>query len=157
MIGFFVVVSIIVHAITLLSLVVLSLRVSKTKELELRQEQVARQVEETMSAYLLDLKEENERLLNMLSGNGYNDNASGDTSSSNKGVDLQVNDSNKEVVEAYSPPIPQPAEDVDTYIPSQDSQVLALASEGYSVEEIARTLNKGKVEVELILKFQQRK
>src|SRR5699024_11546803 len=71
-----------------------------------------------------------------------------ETSHSNKYADENVDDHNYSILSSV--------EDMDdSYETSLQSQILQLYDQGYSEEDIAKQLNCGKTEVELIVKFHQ--
>ncbi|KGX88610.1 hypothetical protein [Pontibacillus marinus] len=175
MITFLLVISFLLHFIMLIAIVILSIRVSKTKELELKQEKVARQVEETFTAYLLEIKEENERLMNILEQNGQTDVAEKNSTGSDvtppepqrESRDQEppgpivkkeaseapnvTSNQNKESQSSYDIPLEYDKE--ESYQPSVQSSVFQLYDQGYNTEQIAKRLDCGKTEVELMLKI----
>lgn len=177
MITFLLIISFLLHGVTAIALIILSLRVSKAKELELKQERVAREIEESFTAYLIEIKEENERLTNMLEKNGHTvdvkDNSTGffgedkpkaepirndkESNQASEQPSLQPQETpgqyNKENI--YEPPSLS-LEEQDSYEPSLQSKILQMFNEGYSTEQIAKQLDCGKTEVDLMLKFHQR-
>ncbi|KGP74043.1 DUF6115 domain-containing protein [Pontibacillus yanchengensis] len=176
MILFLLVISFLLHGVTIFMLITLSLRVSKAKELEMKQEKVAKEIEESFTAYLIEIKEENQRLMNMLdkSGQTVDTNSLSEESRSDKASTNQEHEAGKEEdygrdLSSQSPgPFVQgreqkndqstftpimPEDQADTYEPSLQSTIYQLYDQGYSKEEIAKKLNCGKTEVELMLKF----
>ncbi|KGX88419.1 hypothetical protein [Pontibacillus litoralis] len=160
---FLITVSFLLHGVTLFIIVMLAKRVSKANELELQQQQVAKEIEDTFTAYLLEIKEENERLLNRIEENGYNDyrvNAS--TGPKEHGVHQTVpeneyasnsakEDSSTHLKQQhYTPP---QAKEEEIYTPSLQSSIYQLHLQGLTNEEIAKQLDCGKTEVELTLKI----
>ncbi|MFC0524166.1 hypothetical protein ACFFGV_11385 [Pontibacillus salicampi] len=183
MISFLVVISFLLHGVTLLTIFILAKRISTARELEVKQEKVAREIEESFTAYLMDIKEENERLMNMLDKNGQNVEQSftqgapdGNTDKENStSVPAMTNVSSsysslvKEDIQEQSPDLPlEDTKEKSTYMPptppgveeayepSVQSRVYQLFDAGYSKEAIAKELHCGKTEVELMLKFHQR-
>lgn len=179
MLTFLLVISFLLHGITAIVLIVISLRVSKTKELELKQEQVAREIEESFTAYLIEIKEENERLTNMLMESGKTVDVSHDstdfftkdkpTQEENAPLKTEIKKqpaaqkpsiNNDELVNStnhqYEPPS-HTVQENETYEPSTQSKVYQLYDAGYTTEEIARQLDCGKTEIDLMLKFHPRK
>ncbi|WP_425086106.1 DUF6115 domain-containing protein [Thalassobacillus devorans] len=158
---FLLVVSFLLHGIMLLVIFILFARVKKAEELEMRQKQVAGEIEEMFTAYLLEIKEENEQLKRWLNespkkyrnteikqpkSHEYRKTAKEETHS----------DLNKEYSDpVYNPPIPG-NNDIE-YQPSLSTRVVAMRNEGYTIEDIARKMDCGKTEIELILKFQPQK
>ncbi len=177
---FLLVISFLLHFIALIAIVILSVRVSKTKELELKQEKVAREVEETFTAYLLEIKEENERLMNILEQSGQTDVADKQERATEEtgyrppvpdAPQAQENHSFQETLEEQSKKHreekpqkvedPSPIEETnasdyqkeEAYQPSLQSSVFQMYDQGYSTEQIAKRLDCGKTEVELMLKI----
>ena len=115
------------------------------------------------------MKEENEQLLEQL--NKYKQESS--TASSIKRSEKQVKEpevmmstdmkeknkrppASKEQIEYedYQPPALE-VEETEMYEQSNTAKVLSLSKQGYSAEEIAKKLQLGKGEVELMIKFYQ--
>lgn len=59
----------------------------------------------------------------------------------------------KNPYENYQPPLPKEEPPAEAAVTSKHSRVLALKKEGYTEKEIAKKLNIGAGEVELLLKF----
>lgn len=104
---------------------------------------VSEDVGELLELFSQEMKEENARLQKMI---------------------LQFSKQNQEKHHSISISNQEEAEDVPTdlmedvdYLPSDENKdrnkVLLLAREGYNAEEIAKMLNRGKGEVELLIKF----
>ncbi|GGC97147.1 coupling factor for flagellin transcription and translation [Pontibacillus salipaludis] len=174
MISYLIAISFLLHGILLVAIVILSLRVSKAKELEKRQEQIAKEIEDTFTAYLIEIKEENANLLNKLEENGDNGgkvkpdeetledapyilNTRNDINHSYDQVveqeDTGSKRGNKNETPSYQPPVP---DEQDHYQPSIESTVLQMYNEGATIEEIAKRLDRGTTEIELTLKFHSR-
>ncbi|QST01611.1 hypothetical protein IMZ31_08665 [Pontibacillus sp. ALD_SL1] len=174
MIPYLLAISFLLHGILLVAIVILSLRVSKAKELEKRQEQIAKEIEDTFTAYLLEIKEENVQLLNKLEENGdngekvktqevpledvpHNLNSRKNINRSTNQVEgrevIQQEWGNEIETHSYQPPVP---DERDHYQPSIESSVFQMYNEGATVEEIAKQLDRGTTEIELTLKFHSR-
>jgi uncharacterized membrane protein YgaE (UPF0421/DUF939 family) len=160
------VISFIFHLISFFFIILLSLKLSKVKEVETKQEKMIKDMEEAIAAYLLEFKEENEKFIDTL------------TKTINR-IELQNKKAEKAerqaVLPTYLPNIEQIKDQVDismTHIThekvgsSKDAemnkemqsimqQALQLHRQGKTIEEIARILEKGKTEIELLLKFRQ--
>ncbi|WP_028782806.1 DUF6115 domain-containing protein [Thalassobacillus devorans] len=161
MVVFLLIISFILHGVLVLSMVILSVRVKKAQELETRQKQVAEDIEQMFTAYLLEIKEENERFQQMLNMEGK---TATDYSPSYpernrvSGAENPVHTYGKQNFEKQLKPVYQPlmpGNEQVNYEPSFSTQVFSLQDQGYSIEEIARQLNRGKTEIALILKFNQ--
>ncbi len=152
-----------------LAYVVYQLR-KRLVETEQRQQQAEKEIEEMFSGYLLEMEEQNRKLADALApfpgsgGSGahrentarMNDetthavsSSANDTIQKQPVIDRPVNEQNQDLFPV--PPIG--AEAPDEVFSSVDSQVLYLREQGFSAAEIAKKLNKGKTEIELILKF----
>ncbi|MFG6115091.1 DUF6115 domain-containing protein [Halobacillus sp. MO56] len=132
----------------------------KAEELESRQKQVAEDIEQMFTAYLLEIKEENERfqqMLNMEEKTATHYSPShperNRVSEAENPVHTGQQDFEKQSKPVYQPLMP--GNEQVNYEPSFSTQVFALQDQGYSIEEIARKLNRGKTEIALILKFNQ--
>jgi hypothetical protein len=188
---FLLLLSLILNAAAIFAIILLYLRQNRLMEAEKKQQRIMKEIEEVFSAYLFELKEENDNFIEMMKKTNsiYNSDASPyrqdgttdqqDTSSNEKqnpnelpsrigkGVSYHAARkayqqssepiSVKEEVEAESlqdmPRIP-----VAVRQPVQLSfidQVVKMKKEGLTIEEIARDLDKGKTEIELLLKFRQ--
>lgn len=161
----------------------LNAKVAKFKDLEIRQEQLMEQMEESISLYLVEIREENDRLIKELSeGNVTNTVKNTEKLDINK-VEEQNITVNQDNIESNNHSIEQkvfvpktiahnaynkykkqlnnnkPINDNDSVKESEvlvlsfEQQVLNLHNEGKTIEEIAKLTNKGKTEIELLLKF----
>jgi len=163
----------------------LNAKVAKFKDLEIRQERMMREMEESISLYLVEIREENDRLINELSQgtSTKQERKIEDTAISHVEQPKSVaNDENINSIEhlveqkvfvpkavarnAYNKYKTQPNSDdqeasksisIDTEPEAPltfEQQVIKLHNEGKNIEEIAKLTNKGKTEIELLLKFQ---
>ena len=172
MTGVLIFISIMMNIIALLGLVLLYSRQNRLAETEKRQEQTLRESEQMIAAYLLEIKEENSRLIEHLARKGL----AGDRRPSATGVpkeELRVQ-GYEELLAAKSygaasekPPytdedLPLPESalrqadelELEQEPPSLVEQVKALYNKGHTIDEIAKILHKGKTEIELLVKFQ---
>jgi hypothetical protein len=162
---FLFVISFILHLISFFFIILLSLKLAKVKEVETKQAKMMKDMEEAIAAYLLEFKEENEKFIDTL------------TKTINR-VELQHKKEEKaeKQVPTYLPNIEQIKDQVDismTHINHEKisssnntemnkemqsimQQALQLHRQGKTIEEIARILEKGKTEIELLLKFQRK-
>jgi hypothetical protein len=163
---FLFVISFIFHLISFFFIILLSLKLAKVKEVETKQVKMMKDMEEAIAAYLLEFKEENEKFIDALTKTINR------TESQNKSVEK----AEKQAVSlTYLPNIEQVKDQVDistTQITHEKissskntemneemqsimQQAFQLRRQGKTIEEIARILEKGKTEIELLLKFQQ--
>lgn len=177
----------------------LNAKVAKFKDIEIRQEQIMREMEESISLYLVEIKEENDRLIHELSAGKTSKKIENDGPTEDiinpieqNNIDLTIptsehrpyvpktvaynaynkyktkpNNTESEVnrdeqeVNSETAMTPQ-TEMLDTEkmkteqsVPlSFKQQVIKLHNEGKNIEQIAKLTNKGKTEIELLLKFQ---
>jgi hypothetical protein len=205
------------NLITILAMVVLYLRQNKLIKLEQTQKSTLKEIDDTLSAYLLEMKEENEQLLikiaeksaitkakqrELVSEENREKNSSypkyeNDEKANNK----PLNRVKQKAVAAYKVPLEQTDVLPDLMMTNQDKleltsdyptesttikkaqkqsdfkealheqlsnstsqksktvsdEVMEAYQNGYSVEEIAKKLSKGKTEVELIVKLNKKK
>ena len=179
-------------------MILLNSKISRFKDLELRQNQLIEEMDNTISVYLLEMKEENDRLIEELKSSKLSNNRS--VSPSYKQTTLQkeatqiqekkdaIQPSNTskpgDVPDMESPRVfvpvqraanaytkqkanvieqsldeqqellvkteePKPVQKEETY----EQKVVALYKEGKTVEEIAKKMQRGKTEIELLIKF----
>lgn len=196
---FLLLLSLILNAAAIFAIILLYLRQNRLVEAEKKQQRIIKEIEEVFSAYLFELKEENDTFIEMMKkANSINSsdaspyrqdgttdkedipNTDKEGTSSNENQNLNELPSRlgkgvsyhaarkayqqssepvsvKEEVEAEAlqdkPSIP-----VSKSEPVQLSfidQVVKMKKQGLTIEEIARDLDKGKTEIELLLKFRQ--
>ncbi|WP_408010991.1 DUF6115 domain-containing protein [Pseudalkalibacillus sp. A8] len=157
MTGFLLGISFIIHIITILSIIIVWKRSGAAEQQDLKA--MKSEMEDILIAYTTEMKEENDAFLKELAslqhkkpaGNHYNDRQIDATLEKSK-KNLQTRDvtdlENEDA--SYSPPI---IEAKETFGASLSSQILAMQRQGYSLDEIAKKVNKGKGEVVLMLKF----
>lgn len=147
-------------------LAILNAKVSKFDDLEKRQTTLMREMDDSIGVYLSELKDENDRLIQQLAMR------------EEKRVDLVkeipiqhekeqtiVEDEKAKDTTIKIPKIPvnlalksygaatKPVKGPILEVVDDKLRAIDLYDAGYSIEEIARTLGKGKTEVELVLKF----
>ncbi|ARD49321.1 helix-turn-helix domain-containing protein [Sporosarcina sp. P33] len=160
----------ILQIISFMVITLLFLKISKFNNLEKKQQQLMKEMDQSVLAYLSEIKEENDRLISQLEQQAH----------SNNGTlkDRQPISEAPEKTAATKQPQPKPhplpvqlalrsyqknAENkpkAKESLPNQEPKPLddremakQLYAEGKSISEIARELKKGKTEIELLLKF----
>lgn len=213
---FLLVISLIVNSIAIFAIIILYMRQNRLLEVEKKQEKMIHDMEESISAYLIQMKEENENFINRIKK--MNDKAEKhELISSTIRVTKEKTEPERQVMDEQQPEVqkldipisknnvgmkqaavkayqtaPKPqnlAEDVmlppitdredkvnlstendgekltesknddqvqDLYMESLYNQVIIMKKQGLSEDEIAKKLNKGKTEIELLLKFRQK-
>lgn len=137
----------------------LNAKLTKFKDMEYKQEQVISEMEESFSAYLAEIKDENDRLLQELK-------------STETTVAATSTEPNRQLITKETVPFEVPRSFVskqlaaNSYIKTAEAtekkapvtikeKVLFYYNEGNSIDEIAKMLQIGKTEVELFLKFKE--
>ncbi|WP_261132874.1 DUF6115 domain-containing protein [Bacillus sp. Marseille-Q3570] len=151
-------ISFIIHVITLLSLIIIWKRSGAADHQDLKA--AKKEMEDILLAYTTEMKEENEAFLKELAS--LDDRRKTDRNQrdingdeiprekrpmNQKASDEIIQDEEDKI---YSPPI---NEEKETFGVSLGSQIISLHNNGYSLDEIAKKVNKGKGEVELMIKF----
>ncbi|MDQ0214274.1 Sec-independent protein translocase protein TatA [Oikeobacillus pervagus] len=184
MITFFIITSFILNAIAFLAIILLFMRQNRLVELRKDQEMMIRDMEEAMSSYMLELKEENEQFIKRLNqihhkeASVQDEERSQEHDKKEKGLPnlnpKQAEDKTQSIsvgnlqrmraVKGYQQTLQQDSKLVETEeekIPETPikeksflEEVLFLQKQGLSIAEIAKKLDKGQTEIELLLKFQ---
>lgn len=155
---FLLLISFIIHIITLV--IIRQLKVKLAEPAVIRDEinQEKKEIEELLAVYLLEIREENEKVISALDDSKYSrepDKQKADEIQNNNVTSQNpVNDLEQEEYKSYQPPMEN--EQPDVMEQSFAAQVLSLYNKGETIETIARKLDKGKTEIELIVKFQQK-
>ncbi len=165
----------------------LNAKVAKFKDLEIRQNQLMKEMEESISLYLVEIREENDRLIQELSERkqknserkpekvvtlGNTDEAIVDDRKNIDDKSITTLEQKKFVPKAVARNAYNKTknghsniDDIKTVVQNDnkstikdqplsfEQQVLTLRDHGKSIEEIAKMTNKGKTEIELVLKF----
>ena len=171
-------------------LIILNTKLAKFKDLEKKQERLMREMDDTISVYLTEMKDENDRLIKELQNVSQSEIAASSMqhteqymspqeepplpvvqevksdSSLSLEKDARINVPKNIVANAYSRQQHTGSKMVKTASPLKveeqkepdkvltvEQQALELAKQGKSPEEIAKQLQKGKTEIELLLKF----
>lgn len=173
-------ISFLLNGLTVYAVIVLYTRQNRLAEVEKRQEKMINEMEEMISSYLFEMKEENEdflnkfnRLNNEIPLPSFEKRISEDTlitTAEQKIIEIKpqpINTSNTirlQAAKAYQTNlVNKPAEITppeENSLPVSDAeflidQVKSLAKQGLTDEEIAKKLKRGKTEIELLLKFHQ--
>lgn len=161
MITIFLVFLFIIQLISFYFLALLYTKVTKFDDLEKKQRKLMTEMDNSIGAYLSELKDENERLIEQLTVHlqqpalpktkvrAVQESAASEEISSVMRASvpkMPVNLALKSYKVAGQGTEPIEAEDTRT-------QVIRLYDAGQSIEEIAKQLGKGRTEIELILKF----
>ncbi|MCM3572746.1 hypothetical protein M3172_06050 [Mesobacillus subterraneus] len=182
---FLLLLSLMLNVAAIFAIILLYLRQNRLAEAEKKQGKIIKEIEEVFSAYLFELKEENDKFLELMSATNIQKESDG-----NKTAPIEAAEEKPEAVadgvsketnqrlgkgisyhaarKAYQQnhvPVPSDSNDnIYMEIPEDNSestplsfvdQVVHMKKQGLTIEEIARDLDKGKTEIELLLKFRQ--
>lgn len=167
MISFLFTISFIIHLVTIYIVLILY------RKLQAREEIVTSDIVELLEVYVEDLKNENEKLAQMINQTDTNQSPrpeepktfkplvdtiyNEEELSEEKQIQLDTRNSEKEQVNnTVIAPLGVKDQTIDQVETSLPAKILALADQGLSIDEIAKQLNCGKTEAELILKFHGR-
>ncbi|MRH42287.1 hypothetical protein GH741_06285 [Aquibacillus halophilus] len=163
-------ISFLLHIIFFIILKSFNDRIKQSVELESMQKQHTKEIEDLLSVYLLEIKEENDSLLNAINNQEYPEDVEltkpskiasikgKNTASTMTGEKTTIRQlyQSKQVDETslYTPPSIDEVQ--DTVEQTISGKVYTLYSQGDSIETIARKLDCGKTEIELMLKFHRK-
>ncbi|KAB8138764.1 hypothetical protein F9U64_03865 [Gracilibacillus oryzae] len=150
--------SFIIHIVTFV--IIRQMKTEKQRLLEIEQnvnEQIDK-MENTLALYLVEMREENENFTKELDLIQKKQRQR-EPGTAEKRMNLHVE--HKEQAESsednYSKFVPLTETDQQDIVEqSETAKILHLYNNGESIEEIAKKLDKGKTEIELLLKFQQK-
>lgn len=156
MITFLIMTSFLMHAVSLYALILLFQRQNNMKQTEKKMRQTAAETEEMMSAFLMELKEENEQLIKQLSKKEPKRKKPVPIQNEAPQDDILVRPQivpRASVAKAYASVKKEPKKPVKEQ--SASERMMELKKQGFSEEEIARELKIGVTEVQIGLKFYQ--
>ncbi|MCM3053498.1 DUF6115 domain-containing protein [Caldibacillus thermoamylovorans] len=179
---YLIVLTLIISLLALFAVIILYIRQNRLFHIEKRYKQLNDELEASVSAFIIEMKEENEAFINKIKQLQTSDNKN----ETIEPVNLNIERNGKDTVEygtdyqvhPVSPPLfagikeYQKAVKQTTDIPEKETNVRKedpfeaqsaadsdlhkikqLLNAGYSIDEIAKTLHKGKTEIELLIKF----
>lgn len=151
-------ISFIIHVVTLVIIRQLKVKLDQPSITKQTLDQQQKEIEELLAVYLLEIREENDKMIQLI-----DQQAKHESQEKIKEATIVEQPPRKPIMEArqqedkyqdYQPFMPKEEETVVE--PSFAAQVLSLAERGDSIETIAKKLNRGKTEVELLIKFHQK-
>ncbi|MBS2969009.1 hypothetical protein J9317_09580 [Metabacillus sp. KIGAM252] len=146
--------SILLHIISFYFILLLFMKVSSLKQTKNEQESILEETEQLLAAFMLEQREEHDRFIGALDRNSAPGKA--------EPIFEKKGESDEQAV--HEDPLPKHlkhAEELEDSIEwtsralKSTDEVVTLHEKGYSIEEIAKQTDKGKTEVELLLKFRQ--
>ncbi|KXZ14974.1 Swarming motility protein SwrB [Bacillus nakamurai] len=142
--------SFVLHGVLLYAVIILYTRFSALKETERQQQNILEETENTLAAFLLELKEENERLKDTRSPNAGAADARDDTP---QPAETLPHPDIPDHIEALISEVERAENDENKGGRSFEEQVSDLYEQGFTPGEIAKRMKSGKTEIELFLKF----
>ncbi|MEK4228760.1 hypothetical protein [Solibacillus sp. FSL H8-0538] len=182
----------IIQLISFYVIVLLNSKIAKFKDLEVRQDKLIREMDDVIGVYLLEMREENDRLIKELTVSSVRPKQSEmpQESRSWQQVELGNELGGPSVTSEQIPTVETPSLEQRTFVPkniaanaynrqkkqiqpvvkeqeqeppiqtpslkelpSFEKQVVQYFNEGMTIEEIAKKTQKGKTEIELVIKF----
>ncbi|MEC1581999.1 swarming motility protein SwrB [Bacillus subtilis] len=150
------------HGVLLYAVIILYTRLAAVKETEKQQKQILEETENTLAAFLLELKEENEKLIeNKASSASQSDEESKKPGHQHSETyqerdPVQEAENLPEHIEGLITEVDRREEIVNSEVQSFEDQVIELYEQGYSASQIAQKMKSGKTEIELFLKFRSK-
>ncbi len=158
---YFIVLAYFLIFLTLFAVIILFVRQNRLFHIEKKYRRLNEELEETMSAFLIQIKEENERLIEKAVSldqkpekntgeiienrvNKYRLHSGIQEYKKNAGI-IGTDDGKKAPDNMEKAPVSEYEEEIN--------KIKQLLESGYTIEEIAKQLEKGKTEVELLIKF----
>lgn len=147
-------ISFIIHILTFVFIRHLKSKLDQSAEIHHEIKEQKKEIEDLLAVYLLEIREENDKMIDYIKSNqGQIKQKQIDIGNKGKKSNRQTVESNQKT-EDYHPPYVNNKEDILEQ--SFAAQVLSLYNQGQSIESIARQLDRGKTEIELVVKFQQK-
>ena len=147
-------------------LALLYTKVTKFDELEKKQQRLMQEMDDSLAAYLSEVKDENDKLIKKIMSVQNEQQASAVKPAANQEPSSEqetppINISTPRIpvnlaLKSYAATKPKPVVDekIEVKLEVDDrTRAFELHDNGKSIEEIARALGKGRTEVELLLKF----
>ena len=154
--GVFIAFLFILQFVSFFLIAILNARLSKFQDVERKHEELMKEMDDAVSAYLFEMKDENNRLLEELSRR----------SSKFEGIEVKSQHlqdeigfsapsaiSKTKVANLYKQSFKLEESEPPLKPTTLKEQVIQLSKTGKSTEQIAKQLGKGKTEIELMLKF----
>lgn len=170
MITFLLLVSFLLHVFTFIIIKTLKDKLMNNQDVEMKQKRNIKEIEDLLAVYLLEFREENDKVIEALKHQTSSEKTVNKENNKDKGLNYKKkvkNDDNElktdNKIEPSSTPFepgdyipPLENDSFDTLEQSLTSKVLSLHEQGETLESIARKLDCGKTEVELMLKFHRK-
>ncbi|MCA1062398.1 hypothetical protein QTG56_18035 [Rossellomorea sp. AcN35-11] len=167
MVTFLLFISFLLNVVSLLSIVILYVRQNRLQSLELEQKKMIGEMEDVISSYVIEMKEENDEFIRNFKKHAESQmtvsELAGDAElprpvHNHKPSGKAFMHASKAYEQSKMGREGEMSEEMQTAETSEDPvvhKILLLKQEGLTIEEIAHSVGKGKTEIELLLKFRQ--
>jgi hypothetical protein len=144
--------------------IILFQKVTRINEIEKKQSEVLKEIEDVLTSYIMEIKEENDTfLMKMVNTSQAEPITDREKDMENSTISIRENEISDEDLKELLP-LAKNEEILTSTIINEKldtnesllSKVVSLDQQGMSVEDIAKKLNKGKTEIELLLKFRRK-
>jgi hypothetical protein len=169
-------ISLLLHVVAFYFIVVLYMKYSNVKDLSDSQRKMLEETENSMTSFLIEIKDENERLIQNLkkSSAPFPQPASYPQTVKDPEITEEeivmpkskpsniANSTNQDDLPDYLSGVNEVEDIIEINHSTQEKNLpfeinaINLYKNGHTVEQIAKKLNKGKTEIELLLKFRQK-
>jgi hypothetical protein len=164
--AYLLIVGVIIQVIMLVWIVVLHKRINTLQQMKKDNEKIQQETEDLLMSFILEMKEENEAFLKRVKNvsiTEYKAEKREILAKQESSIDMKEEDiAYKEFLPPFSEEgVPTIEEEIELIEQENESveniakEANRLLQEGIAVEEIAKKLNKGKTEIELLVKFRQ--
>ena len=181
-----------IQLITIFVIVILNSKLSKFHDLEKRQNELVNEMDNAISVYLMEMREENDRLINELKKQPVPQKAVRSNTDKQRPADEQMEKNKKTAATTVKSQVQEPEMEPRKFIPvkqaahaykkqknqhfdiveesveaelfkdaehvpskplTSEQQAVELYKNGKTIEEIAKIMQRGKTEIELLVKF----
>ena len=155
---FFLTVNLILSLLAIFLCLIFYKRISTIQQLEVEYKELLKEAEDTISSFVYELKEENEKFLQSIEQKKMENNSSSSTSKINF-VEEPID--NEDLHELLNATTQTEVDEKEVYKTNKVTEktpyeiAMELYESGLPMDQIAKKLNLGKTEVELLLKFRQ--
>lgn len=168
-------ISLLLHVVAFYFIIVLYMKYSTIKDLSNTQRKMLEETENSMTSFLIEMKDENERLLQILKQSyvdkpqHVNEPEMKERNIVQDKVNTSKNDANDypttvnhDVLPDYLSSVNEVEDIIEINHLKQEKKLpfeieaINLYQNGHTIEQIAKKLNKGMTEIELLLKFRQK-
>lgn len=171
--GILIIFTLIISVLSLFTVIILFIRQNRLFHLEQKYKQLQNELEQSITSFLIEIREENDKFLRNLEQvkpvkvnktklDNHEKMNNDKLDNHIQSTDLEIKDlPNYSGLKEYKTIAKQVKnndknaliKDVKNEYDEEMNKIIRLVDDGYSIEEIAKSLNKGKTEVELLIKF----